>query len=132
MRMHHLHKVQIVLSMSSTQIEEEVEDVVQAKVEVVTVAIKAKVNSNNNKMIHKDQTHVEEDNIEARGVKEVTKVFQEFMQEVTTQNVQIMEEQVILNLVVHKNVEVIKGNKIIMYLRAKIPMNQKDCLLCNI
>ena len=69
MRMHHLHKVQAILSRSSTQIEEEVEDVVQAEVEVVTMAIKAKVNNNNNKMIRTDQMHMEEDSIEVGGSK---------------------------------------------------------------
>ena len=81
MRMHHLHKVQIVSSMSSTQTEEEVEDVVQAEVEVVTMAIKVKFNSNNNKMIHRDQTHMEEDNIEVGGVQEVAGSSQEVIQE---------------------------------------------------
>ena len=71
MRMHHLHKVQAILSRSSTQIEDEVEDMVQAEVEVMTMAIKAKVNNNSSKMIRRDQTHVEEDSIEVGGVKEV-------------------------------------------------------------
>ena len=69
MRMHHLHKVQAIMIRSSTQTKEEVEGMVQAEVEVVTVAIKAKVNNNSSKMIRKDQTHMEEDNIEARGSK---------------------------------------------------------------
>ena len=61
MRMHHLHKVQAILSRSSTQTEEEVEGMVQAKEEVVTVAIRVKLSSNNNKMIYKDQTHTDKD-----------------------------------------------------------------------
>ena len=51
--------------------EDEVEDMVQAKEEVVTMAIRVKVSSNNSKMICRDQTHMDENNIEARGVKEV-------------------------------------------------------------
>ena len=69
MRMHRLQKVQTILSRSSNQIEEEVEDVVQAKEEIMTMTTRVKVSSNNIKMICRDQTHVEEDNIEAWGSK---------------------------------------------------------------
>ena len=99
--MHHLHKVQIILSRSYTQIEGELEDVVQAKVEVVTMAIKVKVNSNSSKMIHRDQTHMEEDNIEAGAVKEVAGTSQGIIQEMKVQNARIGEEQVTLNVTIH-------------------------------
>ena len=56
----------------STLTEEEVEDVVQAKDEVVVLATKIKA-SNNNRMMHMGQTHVDMEIIEARGVKEVAK-----------------------------------------------------------
>ena len=131
MRMHHLHKVQVILSKSSTQIEEEVEDVVQAEVEVVTVAIKAKVNTNSSKMIHRDQTHMEEDNIEAGGVKEVAGTSQEIMQEMKVQNVGIVEGQVTLNMTVHQGVKMIEDNKTIMHQLTGTQMIQRGCLSCS-
>ena len=93
---------------------------VQAKVEVVIVAIKAKVNSNNSKMICRDQTHVKEDNIEARGVKEVTGTSQEIMQEMKVQNAGIMEKQVTLNVTVHQGIKMIEDSKTTMCLPTRI------------
>ena len=93
---------------------------VQAKVEVMTVAIRAKVNNNSSKMIRRDQTHVEEDSIEAGGVKEVTGTSQEIMQEMKVQNVGIVEEHVSLNVIVHQGIRVTEDNKTIMCLPARI------------
>ena len=94
--MHHLHKVQTIMSRPSTQIDKEIEDMVQAEVEVMTMAIRAKVNSNSSKMIHRDQTYMEEDNIEVGGFKEVAGTSQEVMQEMKVQNVGIVEGHVTL------------------------------------
>ena len=77
MRMHHLHKVQEILSRSSTQTEEEVEDMVQAKDEVAVVATKIKANKINNQMTYKQQILVEEDSLEAGG--EFIEHFKEIM-----------------------------------------------------
>ncbi|MCO5550040.1 hypothetical protein L7F22_003517 [Adiantum nelumboides] len=82
---------------SSTQTEAEVEDVVQAKDEVVVMATKIKANSSVNQMMHNGQTSMDVEIIKAGGVKEVTKITKEIMQIMKTKNAGVVEEHVTLN-----------------------------------
>ena len=66
------HGVKITLNRSSTQIDAEVEVVVQAKDVVMVVATNIKASSKIRQMMHKDQTHVDLELLEAGGVKELT------------------------------------------------------------
>ena len=74
---------------------------------------------------------MEEDNIEAGGVKEVTGTSQEIMQEMNVQNVGIVEGQVTLNVTVHQGIEMIEDNKTIMRQLVGTQMIQRGCLSCS-
>ncbi|MCO5602553.1 hypothetical protein L7F22_056687 [Adiantum nelumboides] len=119
-KMHLLHKAEIILSRSSTQTEVEVEDVVQAKDEVVVVETKIKASSSINQMIHNGQTIVDVEIIEAGVVKEVAKTTKEIMQIMKIENAGVVEERVILNMTVHQETRVAEDNKTIMHLLARM------------
>ena len=125
--MQELHKVQVILSRSSTTTEEEVEDVVQAKEEVVAVATRIKVSS---RMIHKDRILEEEDSTEVGGVKEVAKNFKGIMQEMRTGifSVGTVEEQVTLSVTVHQGIKETARNKTTTRQPVGIMMNLRGCL----
>ena len=82
-------------------------------------------------MKHRDQTCVDEDNIEVQGIKEVTKTSQEVSLEMTMQNVGSVGGQVILNVTVHHEIRVVEDSKTIMCQPAEIQMIQRGCLSCS-
>ena len=98
---------------------------VQAKDKLVVMATKIKANKIN-QMTHKGQTLMDKDSLEARG--EVAKIFKEIMEKMTTDNVGFVEEQIILNVILHQGIRVTKDNKTIMHLPTGIQMIQRDCL----
>ena len=79
---------------------------VQAKDEVVVVATTIKASSSSSQMMHRGQTRVDEEILEAGGVKEVAIISKEIMQEMTGENAGIVEEHVILRMSVHQGVKV--------------------------
>ncbi|MCO5559754.1 hypothetical protein L7F22_013356 [Adiantum nelumboides] len=119
-KIHLLYKAKIILSKSSTQTEVEVEDVMQAKDEVVVMVTKIKASSSISQMMHIGQTVVDVEIIEAGGVKEVTKITKEIMEIMKIKNAGVVEEQVTLNVTVYQETRVAKDSKTIMHLLAKM------------
>ena len=90
--LHHHHRAEIAPNRISTLTKVEIEVVVQAKDKVVAVVIKTKANSKISPMIDKGPMYVEEKIREARGVKEVAKIFSKTMLEMIADNVGIVVE----------------------------------------
>ena len=128
MKILHHHRAEIALNRPSTQTEVEVEVVVQAKDVVVVVATRIKASSNISQMMHRGQMHVEEEIIEAGGVKEVAEISKETMQEMIAENAGIVEEQVTFKVNVHQEIKGTGDSKITMRLPAAMSMIQRGCL----
>ena len=79
-------------------------------------------------MMHKGQMHVEEEIIEAGGVKEVAEISKETMQEMIAENAGIVEEQVTFKVSVHQEIKGTRDSKITMRLPAVMSMIQRGCL----
>ena len=71
---------------------------------------------------------MEEDNIEAGGVKEVVVTSQETIQEMKALNVRIVEEQITLSVIFHQGIKVAEDNKPILRLPVGIQMIQRGYL----
>ena len=78
--------------------------------------------------MHKDQTHVDVESLEAGGVKEVTKISREIVQEMIAENAGIVKEEVTLKVIVHQGVKVTEDSKITMQPLAEIQMILRGCL----
>ena len=126
LKTHHLHKAEIIMSRFSTQTEEEVEDMVQAKDKVMAVATKIKANKINSQMTHREQTHMDKDSLKAGG--EVAEISREIMHRMITKNVGDVEEHVTLNVIVHQEIRVAEDSKTIMRLPEGIQMIQRGYL----
>ena len=126
--LHHHHRAEIAPNRLSTPTEVEVEVVVQAKDVVVAVVTKTKANNRISFMMDKGPMYVEEEIIEAGGVKEIAEIFSETMLEMIAENVGIVVEQVITIMSVHLEVKVRGDNRAIMHLPAEIQMTRRGYL----
>ena len=96
---------------------------------VAVVEIRIKVSGNINKhKIHRDQTHVDTETIEAGGVREVVEISKEIMLEMITGNVGLVVEHVTFKMTVHKEIRVVEVNRITMHRLSRIQIIQKHYL----